>query len=153
MPSCWSSRTSSSRSRWRTRSTCCRPDSSCSAAPRPPLRARRRSSTSISDYRPRAHVEPEEEIAMATHTLRPTPATVHWGYLDAKIPPRLTVNSGDTVTIDTVSGGLADVGDTSIMLPHHREICEKIKLSPGPPILTGLIAVRGEEPGDPQAVR
>ena len=43
---------------------------------------------------------------MATHRLGPTPATVHWGYLDAKIPPRLTVDSGDTVTIDTVSGGL-----------------------------------------------
>ena len=35
--------------------------------------------------------------AMPTHhTLAPTPATVHWGYLDAKIPPRLTIDSGDT---------------------------------------------------------
>ena len=91
--------------------------------------------------------------AMATHTLGPTPATVHWGYLDAKIPPRLTVDSGDTVTIDTVSGGLADVGDTSIMLPHHREICEKLKPSPGPHILTGPVAVRGAEPGDTLEVR
>ena len=90
---------------------------------------------------------------MATHTLAPTPATVHWGYLDAKIPPRLTVHSGDTVTIDTVSGGLADVGDTSIMLPHHREICEKLKPSPGPHILTGPVAVRGAEPGDTLEVR
>lgn len=86
---------------------------------------------------------------MATHhTLGPTPATVHWGFLDATIPPRLTIESGDTVTIDTVSGGLADVGDTSIMLPHHREICEKLKPSPGPHILTGPVAVRGAEPGD-----
>ncbi len=91
---------------------------------------------------------------MATHhTLGPTPATVHWGFLDAKIPPRLTIESGDTVTVDTVSGGLADVGDTSIMLPHHREICEKLKPSPGPHILTGPIAVRGAEPGDTLEVR
>jgi len=91
---------------------------------------------------------------MATHhTLGPTPATVHWGFLDAKIPPRLTIESGDTVTIDTVSGGLADVGDTSIMLPHHREICEKLKPSLGPHILTGPIAVRGAEPGDTLEVR
>jgi len=90
---------------------------------------------------------------MATHRLGPTPATVHWGYFDAKIPPLLTVDSGDTVTIDTVSGGLADVGDTSIMLPHHREICEKLKPSPGPHILTGPIAVRGAEPGDTLEVR
>jgi acetamidase/formamidase len=72
---------------------------------------------------------------------------VHWGCLDAKIPPRLIIDSGDTVTIETVSGGLADVGDTSIMLPHHREI-EQLKPSPGPHILTGPIAVRGAEPGD-----
>jgi acetamidase/formamidase len=90
---------------------------------------------------------------MAPHRLGPTPPRVHWGYLDAKIPPRLTVDSGDTVTIDTVSGGLADVGDTSIMLPHHREICEKLKPSPGPHILTGPIAVRGAEPGDTLEVR
>ena len=82
-----------------------------------------------------------------------SPATVHWGFLDAKIPPRLTIESGDTVTIDTVSGGLGDVGDTSIMLPHHREICETLKPSPGPHILTGPIAVRGAEPGDSLEVR
>lgn len=90
---------------------------------------------------------------MAMHTLAPTPATVHWGFLDAKIPPRLTVESGDTVTIDTVSGGLGDVGDTSIMLPHHREICEKLKPSPGPHILTGPVSVRGAEPGDTLEIR
>jgi acetamidase/formamidase len=90
---------------------------------------------------------------MATHRLDPSPPTVHWGYLDAKIPPRLTVESGDTVTVDTVSGGLADVGDTSIMLPHHRAICEALKPSPGPHILTGPIAVRGAEPGDTLEIR
>lgn len=90
---------------------------------------------------------------MTTHTLEPTPTTVHWGYLDAKLPPRLTVDSGDTVIIDTVSGGLGDVGDTSIMLPHHREICETLKPSPGPHILTGPVAVRGAEPGDTLEIR
>lgn len=91
---------------------------------------------------------------MATHhSLSPTLATVHWGFLDAKIPPRLTIESGDTVTIETVSGGLADVGDTSIMLPYHREICEQLKPTPGPHILTGPIAVRGAEPGDTLEVR
>ena len=34
------------------------------------------------------------------------------------------------------------------MLPYHREICEQLKPSPGPHILTGPIAVRGAEPGD-----
>ncbi len=90
---------------------------------------------------------------MTTHTLDPSPATVHWGYLDAKILPRLTVESGDTVVIDTVSGGLGDVGDTSIMRPHHRAICEQLKPSPGPHILTGPVAIRGAEPGDTLEVR
>ena len=90
---------------------------------------------------------------MATHRLEPTPATVHWGYFDAKLPPRLTVDSGDTVVVDTVSGGLGDVGDTSIMRPHHREICETLKPSPGPHILTGPVAVRGAEPGDTLEIR
>jgi acetamidase/formamidase len=87
------------------------------------------------------------------HTLKPSSETVHWGYLDAKIPPRLTVDSGDTVTIETVSGGLGDVGDTSIMQPYHRAICETLKPSPGPHILTGPVAVRGAEPGDTLEVR
>jgi acetamidase/formamidase len=90
---------------------------------------------------------------MATHRLDPSPATVHWGYLDARIPPQLTIESGDTLRVDTVSGGLADVGDTSIMLPHHRAICEALKPSPGPHILTGPIAVRGAEPGDTLEIR
>ncbi len=36
------------------------------------------------------------------HTLLPSPETVHWGHFDAKIPPRLTVDSGDNVTVVTV---------------------------------------------------
>ena len=87
------------------------------------------------------------------YTLTPKPETVHWGYLDARLPPRLTVDSGDTVTIETVSGGLGDVGDTSIMQPHHRAICDALKPSPGPHILTGPVAVRGAEPGDTLEVR
>jgi acetamidase/formamidase len=39
------------------------------------------------------------------------------------------------------------------MLPHHREICQALKPSPGPHILTGPVAVRGAEPGDTLEVR
>ncbi|MEK7839484.1 MAG: acetamidase/formamidase family protein, partial [candidate division NC10 bacterium] len=86
---------------------------------------------------------------MPSHrVLAPSPETVHWGYFDATIPPRLTVDSGDTVTVDTVSGGLVEVADTSIMRPDHREIVERLKPVLGPHILTGPIAVRGAEPGD-----
>ena len=43
---------------------------------------------------------------MATHRLEASPETVHWGFFDAKLPPQLTIDSGDTVTISTVSGTL-----------------------------------------------
>ena len=82
------------------------------------------------------------------HTLQPSPATVHWGHFDAKIPPRLTVDSGDTVTVVTVSGGAVEVGDVARMVPAHREIVEKLKPHLGPHILPGPVAVRGAEPGD-----
>jgi acetamidase/formamidase len=35
-----------------------------------------------------------------------SPTTVHWGYFEAHIPPVLMINSGDTVTISTVSGNV-----------------------------------------------
>src|SRR5882757_6279597 len=36
-------------------------------------------------------------------TLRSTPQTVVWGYLTADLPPALTIKSGQTVKIDTLS--------------------------------------------------
>lgn len=89
----------------------------------------------------------------AFHVLDPTPDTVHWGHFDAAIPPRLTVDSGDTVRVDTVSGGLVEVGETAIMRADHRRIVETLKPVLGPHILTGPIAVRGAEPGDTLEVR
>lgn len=86
------------------------------------------------------------------HTLDPTPATVHWGHFDARIPPRLTVDSGDTVVVDTVSGW-QEVADLARFAPAHREIVTTLKPDMGPHILTGPIAVRGAEPGDTLEVR
>ena len=42
---------------------------------------------------------------MAIHRIPATPETVRWGVFDAAIPPILTVNSGDTVVLECVSGG------------------------------------------------
>jgi acetamidase/formamidase len=39
------------------------------------------------------------------HTLLASADTVHWGYFDATLNPVLTVESGDTVTLTTISGG------------------------------------------------
>src|SRR5258707_15784791 len=44
----------------------------------------------------------QQTSASATHTLKPTPKTVAWGYYDAKAAAVLRVKSGDTVEIQTL---------------------------------------------------
>jgi len=46
------------------------------------------------------------------HHVQSVPETIHWGYFDATLPPVLWIDSGDTVTIDCLSGEPAD-------LPEH----------------------------------
>src|SRR3982751_2570933 len=87
-----------------------------------------------------------------SHRLDPTPATVHWGYFDAKLPARLQVESGDTVVLDTFSG-YPDVAPEAPYRTEHREIFTRLKPELGSHILTGPVAVRGAEPGDTLEVR
>lgn len=87
------------------------------------------------------------------HSLAASPATVHWGYFDAKLAPRLTVDSGDTVTLHCVSGGPGEVGSRPDLLPEHRAILDEVKPYLGPHILTGPVAVRGAQRGDTLEVR
>src|SRR5262245_52908789 len=47
--------------------------------------------------------QPVPAKATPDHTLRTTPENVVWGYLAADIPPVLTIHSGQTVRIDTLS--------------------------------------------------
>ena len=42
---------------------------------------------------------------MTHHHLHSSPETCHWGFFEAKLKPVLTIDSGDEVTIDTISGG------------------------------------------------
>ena len=44
-------------------------------------------------------------LAAADHLLKITPETVAWGYYWAAAKPVLTINSGDTVTVECVSVG------------------------------------------------
>ena len=61
----------------------------------------------------------------ATHVLSAAPETVHWGYFDARLAPRLSVDSGDTVTLHCVSGGPVEVGARARRL--MREHCAYTK--------------------------
>jgi len=95
------------------------------------------------------------------------PDTVVWGYLPAGRPPVLTVRSGQTVSIDTVSHqGLINGMDpvqffsaagipASEVLPDAIEIYGKAPRpkDAGAHVLTGPIFVEGAEPGDMLEVR
>src|SRR3546814_20128574 len=59
---------------------------------------------------------------MTDHRLEPTPQTVHWGFFDATLTPAATIQSGDRITIRTVSGGrecLPAEGSGLPVLPQH----------------------------------
>jgi acetamidase/formamidase len=100
-------------------------------------------------------------------TLRSTPQTVVWGYVSADLPPALTIKSGQTVKIDTVSHQglltkddpvaffgaagippeqvLQDATDIYRMVSHVKGL--------GAHVLTGPIYVEGAMPGDMLEVR
>ena len=44
----------------------------------------------------------------AHHRLRATPESVHWGYFSRALPPVLTVRSGDTITVETLTQHASD---------------------------------------------
>jgi len=91
---------------------------------------------------------------VATHHLLPSVDTVHWGYFDATLKPALTVRSGDTVIIDTVTGGPAFMPprDKFHIPPALDDIIAGVKPE-GPHILTGPVYVEGAKPGKVLEVR
>ncbi len=100
-------------------------------------------------------------------TLHSTPQTVVWGYIAADLPPALTIKSGQTVKIDTVSHQgvltaedpvtffgaagippeqvLKDATDIYRMVSHAKGL--------GAHVLTGPLYVEGAMPGDMLEVR
>ena len=94
---------------------------------------------------------------MTHHVLNASVENCQWGFFDAKRGPVLTVKSGDTVTIDTVSGQpfLKPKPDEGYIIPPElNEIHAKAtERGPGPHILTGPIAIEGAKPGHVLEVR
>jgi acetamidase/formamidase len=92
---------------------------------------------------------------MASHELKPTIDHVRWGVFDASIAPVLTLRSGDTVTIETVSGAAevmppAESGFT--VSPYLKDIHASVPRR-GAHVITGPVAVADAEPGDMLEVR
>jgi len=93
---------------------------------------------------------------MAHHELSSTPDNVHWGYFEASLAPVLTIESGDTVAIDCLSGEPEDMPAEGLgfeILPEHVAVHEQCERGPGPHFMTGPIAVAGALPGDVLEVR
>ncbi|MGI4856434.1 MAG: acetamidase/formamidase family protein [Janthinobacterium lividum] len=111
------------------------------------------------------------------HLLRAHAATVHWGYFSHDLAPVLEIDSGDTVTIETLTQHAADdwermvAGDAGAESVYHwtpdRKNVDRRGAGPldasiygrgagegfGVHICTGPIGVRGAEPGDVLEVR
>ncbi len=88
---------------------------------------------------------------MALHHVPATPSTVRWGTFDPSYPPVLTVNSGDTVVLECVSGGpdAMPPAGSGLAIPKALAAIHAANLPrAGGHIITGPVAVAGAEPGD-----
>jgi acetamidase/formamidase len=96
--------------------------------------------------------------SQTSHTLKPTPKTIAYGYYDAKATPVLRIKSGDTVEIQTLitstpkrledAGVLANQVEQSL-----RDITTQVTdKGPGGHILTGPVYIEDAQPGDVLAV-
>ena len=87
------------------------------------------------------------------HHLPATPETVHWGYFDGTLTPKLTICSGDIVEVETLTHRAGDAPDL-LMDDGVRRVYQEVgDRGPGPHIMTGPIAVEGAAPGDTLEVR
>ncbi len=87
----------------------------------------------------------------ASHVLPATLETTQWGWLDPTEPPKLTVDSGDTVAVETMLHSHDRIRPGVSM----EEIVALRKANPGggPHSVTGPVFVRGAEPGDVLEIR
>ncbi len=85
------------------------------------------------------------------HRLAATLETVQWGWLDPKEPPKLTINSGEVVSVETMMHAHDKVRPGVTM----EEVVALRKANPGggPHSMTGPIYVNGAEPGDVMEIR
>src|ERR1700722_12821769 len=99
---------------------------------------------------------PAAPAQQTTQPLLATPTTIAWGFYSAQAKPVLTVKSGDTVKIQTLSTcgaperlkslGIADAD----IPPSVADIFKNYPASekgPGGHILTGPVAIEEAEPG------
>ena len=89
------------------------------------------------------------------HHLNANAETCHWGFFDAARKAVLTIDSGDQVTVDTLTGSPDYIPASGFHVPPElAEVHARAeRLEGGPHILTGPVAVRGAKPGQVLEVR
>src|SRR3954466_10702685 len=98
-------------------------------------------------------------VRAADYQLKASPSTVAWGYYWSAAKPVLTIRSGDTVEMQTLTTSsptsLASNGvKPEDIEPELKAIYAEVKdKGPGGHILTGPIYIEGAEPGDTLEVR
>ena len=99
-------------------------------------------------------------LQAAEHKLKVLPETLAWGYYWAGAKPVLTVQSGDVVEIQTVSGNPDNLVRAGVpaeqIQPELRKVYAEVPREtrgPGGHLLTGPVAIAGAQPGDVLEVR
>jgi len=84
------------------------------------------------------------------HVIDPLPETMVWGYLDASVPPVLTVASGDTVSLTSWSSADEEdlPPDRSLVDSGHLRALAECARGPASHKITGPIGVEGAVAGD-----
>ncbi|MBE9051617.1 acetamidase/formamidase family protein [Nostocales cyanobacterium LEGE 11386] len=95
---------------------------------------------------------------MTHHILKATKKNVHLGGFSHLLEPALTIESGDTIDVETYTGYYVyDKAPSEFLTPEFIEICQNLplerKVAGGPHLLTGPIYVQDAEPGDVLEVR
>ena len=92
---------------------------------------------------------------MTLHRIAATPETIRLGLFDADIPPVLTMESGDSVEMECLSGALPVMPrDAAFRIPPALAAIHATGLAERPAhMLTGPVAIRGAVPGDMLEVR
>ena len=86
---------------------------------------------------------------MSVQRIDAGPETVHWGFFESGLKPLLTIDSGERMTLSTVSGTPDQMPEPPLTVPAalpaiHRGVTRKVV--PGH-ICTGPVAVRGARAG------
>lgn len=90
---------------------------------------------------------------MTHHILKASKSTVHLGGFSHLLEPVLTIDSGDTIDVETYTGYyIYDKAPAEFITPQFLDICQNLpperKIAPGPHLLTGPIYIRDAKPGD-----